>query len=65
MQSIIHLTLQVQRPLTVVADQNSIGTAPNFKRFRKLQPQLAVHDTVPFSIKSYAETNIDSEAFLK
>ena len=61
----LHKTLQVQRPMAAVASQDSIGTAPNFKRFRKLQPQLAVHDTVPFSIKSYAEKNIDSEAFLK
>lgn len=41
------------------------AATPNFKKFRKLQPSLAAHNTVPLSTKGYLEHNIDSEAFLK
>ena len=57
------LHLQVQRPVPAQVDDQTM--TPNFKRFRKLQPSLAAHNTVAFCPKGYAESNIDSEAFLK
>ena len=59
----VMVQMQVQRPAPAFVDDQT--TTPNFKRFRKLQPSLAAHNTVPFSTKGYAENNIDSEAFLK
>ncbi|KAL3156661.1 hypothetical protein ABBQ38_000943 [Trebouxia sp. C0009 RCD-2024] len=60
------LVVRVQSPVSPRGDgQTGLTTTPNFKRFRKLQPRLAAHGTVPFSTKGYVENNIDSEAFLK
>ena len=58
----VMVQMQVQRPTPAFVDDQT--ATPNFKRFKKIQPKLAAHNTVPFSTTGYAENSIDSEAFL-
>ena len=40
-------------------------SAVNFKKFRKVQPQIHEAAGIPFANKGYAENGTDNEAFLK
>jgi len=57
--------VQVQPQVSSVARSDRYADVPNFKNFRKVQPQQEDGPYVPYADRNYAENSIDSTAFLK
>lgn len=57
--------MQVQPQVPSVAWSDRYADVPNFKNFRKVQPQREDVAYVPYADRNYAENSIDSTAFLK